>query len=300
MMNKKEKSAIALYMPVYHKGYRKYFDANKDVDVCYVFSNEILKSLDYIRKDIRAISPDEQVDLIKGLGLFNKVQEISWSNLRAVDKEDTNLIMPNEDISVEVSKKLKNASVCYYPIFLRWHRDNVNTVINKKNDVSVSFSEINKKFMKDAYKESQKSSDIWRHVGAAIAIKGKEMGVGFNSPAPSIHSSFMEGDPRNIFKRGVGIEMSTFLHAEASIIARAAKEGVSLEGADIYVTTFPCPACAKLIANSGIKRCYFSEGYAVLDGARVLEENNIEIIKIEGVEENTDSRRLEDYKKTNS
>ena len=47
----------------------------------------------------------------------------------------------------------------------------------------------------------------------------------------------------------------------------------------MYVTDFPCPPCAKLIAAAGIARLYFREGYAVLDGSDVLEGAGIEVVQ---------------------
>ena len=44
------------------------------------------------------------------------------------------------------------------------------------------------------------------------------------------------------------------VHAEQNIIAQAAKYGISLEGATVYVNTFPCSICAKLMINVGIAR----------------------------------------------
>ncbi len=295
-MTKTSRHVVALYMPVYHKGYSKFLKANKDAEHCYVFDNDLLESLDYIKKDIRAISPEEQVRIIKGLGMFKSVKRISWNDLSSINTINNIITMPDEDISIEVAKKLKKARVNLYPIFLRWHRNNVDAKESENEYSTALHSEINKKFMKEAYQESQKSSDIWRHVGAIISMKDTKEDSSFNSTQPSAHSSWMEGDPRNLFKRGVRVEMSTFLHAEAKLIARAAKEGTSLKGANIYVTTFPCPACAKLIAESGIKCCYFSEGYAVLDGARVLKQHNVKIIRLKDSTHKNDARRLEKYK----
>jgi dCMP deaminase len=71
------------------------------------------------------------------------------------------------------------------------------------------------------------------------------------------------------------------LHAEASIIAAAARDGVSLRGADLYVTTFPCPSCARLIAQAGFARCFFAGPYSVLDGEEVLRAAGIELLWVD-------------------
>ena len=68
--------------------------------------------------------------------------------------------------------------------------------------------------------------------------------------------------------------------AEAGMIAEAAKKGVSLEGTEMYVTDFPCPVCAKQIAYSGVKKLYYTKGYSVLDGERILKDNGVRIIQV--------------------
>jgi dCMP deaminase len=51
------------------------------------------------------------------------------------------------------------------------------------------------------------------------------------------------------------------IHAEANAIIQAAKNGVTIDGATIYVTASPCWSCFKMIANGGIRRICFGEFY---------------------------------------
>jgi dCMP deaminase len=53
----------------------------------------------------------------------------------------------------------------------------------------------------------------------------------------------------------------TTVHAEANAILQAAKNGVSIDGAEIYTTASPCWNCFKLIVNAGIRRISFGEFY---------------------------------------
>lgn len=48
-------------------------------------------------------------------------------------------------------------------------------------------------------------------------------------------------------------------HAEGNIIASAARFGINLTGATLFVTLHPCVDCAKLIASAGIKSVIFIE-----------------------------------------
>ena len=52
------------------------------------------------------------------------------------------------------------------------------------------------------------------------------------------------------------------VHSEANAITHCVGQGMSLKGSKIYVTLFPCNECAKLIAQSGIKKViYLSDKY---------------------------------------
>lgn len=101
-----------------------------------------------------------------------------------------------------------------------------------------------------------------------------------NKHVPTEYVTAYEGDPRASFHKGEYLKVSTAVHAEALLIAEAAKQGISLDGAELLVTTFPCPVCAKQIAYSGVKKVYFIEGYSVLDGERILKDKKIKIEKI--------------------
>ncbi len=51
------------------------------------------------------------------------------------------------------------------------------------------------------------------------------------------------------------------IHAEMNAILQCAKFGVPTEGAEIYVTHFPCLQCTKAIIQAGIKGIYYAEDY---------------------------------------
>ena len=51
------------------------------------------------------------------------------------------------------------------------------------------------------------------------------------------------------------------VHAEANAILQAARHGVRIEGADMYITASPCWDCFKLVVNAGIGRILYGEFY---------------------------------------
>lgn len=58
------------------------------------------------------------------------------------------------------------------------------------------------------------------------------------------------------------LEFGRIIHAEMSALCDAARRGLSVGGATIYTTTFPCHMCAKHIVASGIMRVVYLEPYA--------------------------------------
>lgn len=58
-------------------------------------------------------------------------------------------------------------------------------------------------------------------------------------------------------------------HAEQNAICQAAKIGISLDGATLYIKMTPCYTCAKMLINAGIKRVVCAQDYHA--GARSKE-----------------------------
>jgi dCMP deaminase len=70
------------------------------------------------------------------------------------------------------------------------------------------------------------------------------------------------------------------VHAEANAIIQAAKNGVRIEGAEIYTTASPCWACFKLITNAGIRTIYYGEFYRDTRSAAVAAQLGIHLIDL--------------------
>ena len=105
--------------------------------------------------------------------------------------------------------------------------------------------------------------------------------IAHNKHLPNEYVPYIDGDPRNNFSAGEYIEVSSALHSEIAVIAEAAKKGISLDGADLYVTTFPCAGCAAAVSVSGVKRVFFTGGYSNLNGVKDLRDAKVELIYVE-------------------
>jgi len=81
-------------------------------------------------------------------------------------------------------------------------------------------------------------------------------------------------------KSGERREICYGMCAEQWIIAKACKKGVSLRGATLYCTKHPCRICSSLIAESGIKRVVYQEGYPeVLPHFDILRDSGVKVEK---------------------
>lgn len=276
------------YIPALHKGYTQFFDALKEkgVAVLYIVSDELLKAheeLDYInRKDrLRALSEDELLRIVPALsGIETKL--LTKDVAKELRSQDVQIMTPNEDISRFLAETyFSGLSVEYVDIFLRWHRDNTGEQEAVKEMRTITLSDFQKQVLQDIIAESKKSTDWWRQIAAALVKDEEVITMTHNEHMPEEQLPNIIGDTRALFKRGINVNYVTTAHAEAAVIAEAAKRGVSTDGAELYVTEFPCPYCARVIAKSGVKRVYFIKGYAVLEGDQFLKDEGVEVVRVE-------------------
>ena len=289
-MNQKNDKLVAGYMPVIHQGYLDILAEHGDGEVG-VFDAGIVAQFDYLRKDIRALETDTVVKLLSGLGY--RALSLSQAQLAERAAVGHDIVLFDDDVSHTIAERLEQAeTIRYASPFLRWDRRNASVNSDITPDRTVQGLD---HIVAPLFAEAEKSNDWWRQVAAGI-IADNELVLAHNHAVPHEYSHSIEGDPRITSGRGADIDRSLFIHAEADLIARMAHEGMSTNSKDLYVTTFPCPNCAKLIAASGIKTCYFVEGYATLDGQRILKDAGIEIVKVESaVTHATDESRWRAY-----
>ena len=104
-------------------------------------------------------------------------------------------------------------------------------------------------FMSMAFLMAMKSKDEQTHNGTVIVGKGNEiLSTGYNS--------FVRGAIDNLPERQERPEKYFhFEHSERNAIYNAARVGIKLEGARMYVTGVPCMDCARAIVQVGIEEC---------------------------------------------
>ncbi len=110
-------------------------------------------------------------------------------------------------------------------------------------------------FMATALLMSSRSSCERLHVGCVVVSGGDQK----NRIIAAGYNGFLPGAPHTSRVRD-GHEQAT-VHAEQNAISDAARRGVSLEGATVYITHFPCINCAKILAAAGIAMIKYRQDY---------------------------------------
>ena len=122
-----------------------------------------------------------------------------------------------------------------------------------------------------AYAMAERSTCTRLHVGAVAARDGRILATGYNgAPAGTPHCTHPPGEP-----------CSRSVHAEANVIAYAARYGMALAGAELYCTDSPCYTCACLIINAGLTSVIFHRLYRDQSGLRLLADVGVRVYHID-------------------
>jgi len=263
---------VLMYLPVVHAGHEAFFARHPDVTEILLLGTGFKAEFKSLAKDIRALPPDRAAQFLRLMLPHATIRVVEPADLPEALTGDT-LVLPDEDVTrqlVEEQQLGANRNLVFDKTFLRWDREWSRAERPAAFDGAVALAGLPEPLLRQARELADRSSDWWRQVGAVAWRDAVVLGAAWNHHCPTEYAPYVDGDPRDAFSRGVRADLSTAIHAEASVVAQAARAGRALGGADIYVTTFPCPACARLIAESGFRRCYFTGAYSVLEGDHIL------------------------------
>lgn len=246
---------------------------------------------------------DSEIRVVDAMSMSSENKVVPGAELASADE----VIFPDEELSHNLYETylvdfVPKEKVTYEGIFLRWDAKKSQSRSDVHPSQKITSEEFHKTIMTQAMSEASHSLDWWRQVGAALVVSNSVVSnsdiaipknqavtntsaqvpllVARNTHLPYDQQPYVDGDPRADYSSGEHIEMATSIHAEAFVVAQAAQKGISLQGASLYVTTFPCPVCARLLAKTGISKIFYSEGYSLLHGQEILEHAGIELIQV--------------------
>ena len=133
--------------------------------------------------------------------------------------------------------------------------------------------------------------DLARHI-AGWSKDSTQVGAVAVGPNREVLATGYNGPPRGVEdrpERFVRPEKYRFAsHAEQNAVAHAARHGVSLDGATVYVTHYPCSTCARLLIQSGISAVVVGDGITSMpadefDAAAVMfKEAGVTVTEMDG------------------
>jgi dCMP deaminase len=272
--------AIFAYIPVVHSGTLTFLEKYRELPILLLDNQEGKKENPYLERDIRALSATLIKKELEAHG-FETVEILAPASLYERVKDIELLIVPEDEIvDFFLEKYAPTVSVKKVNVFLRWTKQ-ISTIEHEvPSNRIITTGEFENEILSTLEIEAQKSPDWWRQIAAAIVKENQIVAVAYNKHLPSQHALTLNGDPRSNLDAGQGPAIYTSIHAEASVLAQSARKGISVEGADIYVTTFPCPTCARSLVEAGIAKVFYIKGYSLLDAEEILKGAGIEIVLV--------------------
>ena len=115
-------------------------------------------------------------------------------------------------------------------------------------------------FINIANEIASASKCVSKQVGAVIVKDGRILSTGYNG-TPTGYVNCCDYWNGEYTPEHHEWSKTYEIHAEMNAIIWAARKGISIENATIYVTLEPCSECSKNLIASGIKRIVYETPY---------------------------------------
>lgn len=134
-------------------------------------------------------------------------------------------------------------------------------------------------FMTLANEVATRTTCLRRAVGAIIVKDRRILATGYNGVPTGLAHCVETGCLRQQLgvPSGQRHEICRGLHAEQNAIIQAARYGINITGASIYITTQPCVVCAKMLINADIEEIIYSNPYPDELAMSMLREAGIKL-----------------------
>ena len=137
-------------------------------------------------------------------------------------------------------------------------------------------------FINIAREIASASKCVSKQVGAVIVKDGRILSTGYNGTPAGFINCCDHWDGQYTAEHHEWSKTYE-IHAEMNAIIWAAREGISIDGATIYVTLEPCSECSKNLIASGIKKIVYDKAYEHANSnilSKFLKDNNVIIKKL--------------------
>jgi len=126
------------------------------------------------------------------------------------------------------------------------------------------------------------SKCVSKQVGAVIVKDGRILSTGYNGTPPG-YTNCVDHWEGEYTKEHHEWSKTYEIHAEMNAIIWAARQGISIQNATIYVTLEPCSECSKNLIASGIKRIVYLKPYEHTHSesiSKFLKDNGVSIERL--------------------
>lgn len=137
-------------------------------------------------------------------------------------------------------------------------------------------------FINIALELATASKCVSKQVGAVIVKDGRILSTGYNGTPAGFTNCCDYWDGKYTHEHHEWSKTYE-IHAEMNAIIWAARKGISIEGASIFVTLEPCSECSKNLIASGIKRIVYAKEYEHTHSGTIskfIKDNGVSIEKL--------------------
>ena len=278
---------LIAYIPTLNQRHLEWFKQHRNSSLFLISQAEAEKLLPRLARNMAALPTTLVARIVslerwvKEARIFFPGRENYYPNLSSPVWKSW--ILPDEDVSHIFAEKYLAPVGCDFKFEMIWARYDMIAVTRSQpviSDVEISSSELDLELMDKARKISGQSSDWWRQIGAlAVSSNGRMLVATCNTHLPNEYETYIFGDSG--LNREAGQEGKyTSIHAEEAVITHCARYGLALDGANFYVTTFPCEKCARQIVWAGVSKIFFRDGFSSLNAQDVLQVGGVKIIQV--------------------
>ena len=276
---------LIAYIPTLNQRHLDWLAKYKGSDLFLISQAEAEKLLPRLSRNMAALPTPMVARMIVAEKLVRSVDifDPQWDEPNLSSPVWKEWILPDEDVSHLLADKYLVPERCRFVFEMIWARYDMKVVLQEQpviSDIEISTNALDVEFMTKVVQVSQRSPDWWRTVGAlAVGKNGETLAVAYNTHLPNEYETYLFGDPS--LNRDAGqTGKSCALHAEAAVIALCARHGRALEGAEMYVSTFPCEGCAREIAFAGVSTVFFRDGFSSLNAQETFRAYGVRIVQV--------------------
>lgn len=147
-------------------------------------------------------------------------------------------------------------------------------------------SDMREFFMKTAFLLSEESKCVAHHVGAIVVKETRIVALGYNGTPPGEDNCCDVFTPEDYGKEHREWSRKNELHAEMNALMYMARNNISAEGCDMYVTLSPCYDCQKNLRMSGVQNVYYHYEYERHGlNSMMTNELNVEQLRLPAVDQ---------------